>query len=164
MFCHQCGKKNPDGALFCCNCGTRLFAGNVGNQQAAPVRPQYVQIVQTYPQQQRIPANPDPFAEPGVNSVYDTFSMEFVSPKSRTAAFLLAFFLGGFGAHNFYTGHIGKGVFQLLAPVLIFILGFITGGVGWLLYIALGIWIFVEWIVILCGGARDGDGKPILTW
>lgn len=30
--------------------------------------------------------------------------------KNRTAAFVLTFFLGGFGAHRFYLGQIGLGV------------------------------------------------------
>lgn len=34
--------------------------------------------------------------------------------KDKTTAALLAFFLGGFGAHKFYLGNIGIGVFYLL--------------------------------------------------
>lgn len=34
--------------------------------------------------------------------------------KSRLAAILLAFFLGGFGAHKFYLGSIGLGILYLL--------------------------------------------------
>lgn len=34
--------------------------------------------------------------------------------KSRVAAILLAFFLGGFGAHKFYLGRIGWGVVYLI--------------------------------------------------
>lgn len=34
--------------------------------------------------------------------------------KSRLAAVLFAFFLGGFGAHKFYLGKIGMGVIYLL--------------------------------------------------
>lgn len=32
------------------------------------------------------------------------------TPKSRVVAIVLAFFLGGFGAQEFYTGRIGRGV------------------------------------------------------
>jgi len=34
--------------------------------------------------------------------------------KSRLAAVLFAFFLGGFGAHKFYLGRIGMGIVYLL--------------------------------------------------
>lgn len=34
--------------------------------------------------------------------------------KSRIAAALLAFFLGGFGAHKFYLGRIGQGFLYLI--------------------------------------------------
>lgn len=34
--------------------------------------------------------------------------------KSKVAAALLAFFLGGFGVHKFYLGQIGQGVIYLL--------------------------------------------------
>ena len=34
--------------------------------------------------------------------------------KSRVAAILLAFFLGGFGVHKFYLGRVGQGILYLL--------------------------------------------------
>ena len=34
--------------------------------------------------------------------------------KSRGAAILLAFFLGGFGGHKFYLGRVGQGILYLL--------------------------------------------------
>ncbi len=34
--------------------------------------------------------------------------------KSKVAAALLAFFLGGFGVHKFYLGQIGQGIIYLL--------------------------------------------------
>ena len=34
--------------------------------------------------------------------------------KSRVTAILLAFFLGGFGAHKFYLGQVGLGILYLL--------------------------------------------------
>jgi len=54
-----------------------------------------------------------------------------ISPKSRLAAALLAFFLGGLGIHRFYVGKIGTGV------LMIFTLG------------GLGIWALIDFIVIL---------------
>jgi hypothetical protein len=70
-----------------------------------------------------------------------------ISPKSRTVAAILGFFLGGLGVDRFYLGNIGMGVAKLL--------------VGWL---TLGIWPLVDWIVILAGAAHDGEGLPVTNW
>jgi TM2 domain-containing membrane protein YozV len=70
-----------------------------------------------------------------------------VSPKSRTVAAILGFFLGGLGVDRFYLCNIGMGVAKLL--------------VGWL---TLGIWPLVDWIIILVGSAHDGDGLPVTNW
>ena len=70
-----------------------------------------------------------------------------VSPKSRTVASILGFFLGALGVDRFYLGNIGMGVAKLL--------------VGWL---TLGIWPLIDWIIILAGGAHDGDGLPVTNW
>ena len=70
-----------------------------------------------------------------------------ISPKSRTVASILGFFLGGLGVDRFYLGNIGMGVAKLL--------------VGWL---TLGIWPLIDWIVILAGSAHDGQGLPVRNW
>jgi hypothetical protein len=70
-----------------------------------------------------------------------------VSPKSRTVASVLGFFLGGFGIDRFYLGNVGLGVAKLL--------------VGWL---TIGIWPLIDWIIILVGAAHDGDGLPVTNW
>ena len=70
-----------------------------------------------------------------------------VSPKSRTVASILGFFLGGLGIDWFYLGNTGMGVAKLL--------------VGWL---TLGIWPLIDWIVILAGAAHDGQGLPVTNW
>lgn len=70
-----------------------------------------------------------------------------VSPKSRTAASLLSFFLGGFGVDRFYLGNIGMGVAKLL--------------LGWL---TLGIWPLIDFIIIVAGAAHDGEGLVVTEW
>ncbi len=67
--------------------------------------------------------------------------------KSRTVASILGFFLSGFGVHRFYLGNIGLGVALLLV-------GFFT----------LYIWNLVDWIIVLAGGAHDGEGRPVTEW
>ena len=45
----------------------------------------------------------------------NTFAFKFERrKKSVTVAFLLAFFLGGFGAHKFYFNEIGAGLWYLI--------------------------------------------------
>lgn len=70
-----------------------------------------------------------------------------VSPKSRTVASILGFFLGGIGVHRFYLGNIGLGVAMLL--------------VGWLTF---GIWPLIDWIIVLAGQAHDGQGLLVVNW
>lgn len=70
-----------------------------------------------------------------------------VSPKSRTVAMILGLVAGGLGVDRFYLGNIGLGVAKLL--------------LGWL---TLGIWPLIDWIYILAGQARDGDGLLVSDW
>ncbi len=54
---------------------------------------------------------------------------------------LLCFFLGGIGIHSFYTKKNGIGIAQLLT----------LGGCG--------IWALVDFIMIITGSFRDGNGN-----
>ena len=72
--------------------------------------------------------------------------MEEISPKSRLAVTLLAWFLGGFGAHRFYLGKIGTAI------AMIFTLG------------GLGIWALVDFIMVVAGVMKDKEGKVIKNW
>ena len=56
---------------------------------------------------------------------------------------LLCWFLGVFGAHRFYTGHTTIGVIQLLT----------LGGCG--------IWMLIDFIIILTGNFKDAEGNAI---
>ena len=103
-----------------------------------------------------------------------------VAPKSKVTAALLAFFLGDFGAHNFYRGQKGRAFghlgLLLLGVVLFGIAGAalvgsvdargnvadsaaagvgIVGVLGYLAFIANGIWRLVEFIMILV--SKDGS-------
>lgn len=59
------------------------------------------------------------------------------------ACLLLCWFLGIFGVHRFYTGHIALGVVQLLT----------LGGCG--------IWALIDFIIIATGNFKDAQGNPI---
>lgn len=72
--------------------------------------------------------------------------MPEVSDKSRLVAALLCFFLGFLGIHRFYVGKAGTGIIQLIT----------LGG--------LGIWILIDFIMILVGSFTDKEGNVLSNW
>lgn len=141
------------------------------HQQQAPAVQQYHQ--QGYPQQGGYPQGAAQY--PPQQAMYPAGA----APKSKGTAAVLAFFLGGWGAHNFYLGQNGLGFAKLglVATGWLFIIIAIAsaandsvGGFGAtliiaaLIFISLGIWRFVEFIMILMGAgnmARDARGIPL---
>ncbi len=69
-----------------------------------------------------------------------------VSPRSRTIAAVLAFFLGTLGIHRFYVGKTGTGILMI-----------VTLG-------AFGIWTLIDFIMILIGSFKDKEERVLLTW
>ena len=78
--------------------------------------------------------------------------MENKSGKSKVSALLLAFFLGGFGAHRFYTGNKGSAVLMLLLSLSIL-------GLPIVLF-----WSWIDILTILFDKFRDGEGELLLIW
>ena len=64
--------------------------------------------------------------------------------KSWVVALLLCFFLGGLGVHRFYVGKVGTGILQIVT----------VGGF-------FGIWVLVDFIMILVGSFKDKQGQPL---
>ncbi|RZU38554.1 TM2 domain-containing protein [Fluviicoccus keumensis] len=69
-----------------------------------------------------------------------------MSDKRILPAFLLCFFFGVFGVHRFYVGKNGTGI------LMIFTLG------------GLGIWAFIDMIMILVGAFTDANGNKLTQW
>lgn len=104
------------------------------------------------------PAPPQPgYGVPGAGTPapYPTFANgkpavdemgQPISPRSRLAAALLAWFLGVIGIHRFYVGKVGTGILMILT----------LGG--------LGIWVLVDFIMILVGSFRDKEGLRLYNW
>jgi TM2 domain-containing membrane protein YozV len=68
-----------------------------------------------------------------------------VSEKDFATTFLMAWFLGTFGADRFYVGKIGSGVAKLIT----------IGG--------LGIWVLIDLIMLGLGNYTDAKGNRILS-
>ncbi len=64
-------------------------------------------------------------------------------PRSQSVAILLAFFLGMFGVHRFYTGH------KTLGFLYLFTAG--VGGIGWA----------IDILLLLLNAYKDADGRPL---
>lgn len=95
-------------------------------------------------------------------AAYGQMNPALVRPKSHSAAALLAFFLGSTGAHNFYLGHNGRGAIQLI----LFVFGWSTLLliVGAFVLFPLGLWAFVEFLLILFRSGSygyDSRGVPL---
>lgn len=76
----------------------------------------------------------------------DDLDDDLVSDKNRLLAALLAFFFGVFGAHRFYVGKVPTAILQLLT----------IGG--------LGVWAFIDFLIILFGEFTDSNGDKIVDW
>ena len=75
--------------------------------------------------------------------------MPATAPKQKLVAFLLAFFLGPLGVHNFYLGKTGMGVTQLILTITV---------IGAVVSLP---WAFVQMIMIILGKIDDADGNPL---
>ena len=93
------------------------------------------------------------------NTTAEAVAVEPKSERKMIIAFLLAIFLGGFGAHRFYMGLIGTGIIQLVCLIVGYALTFVL--IGIIPLILLGIWVLVDAIRILTGGLKDADGLTL---
>ncbi len=107
--------------------------------QQPPQQPQYGEMPATpyYVPPQQYPQQPPPWA---MQQQYQQVGMQ----KDWLTALLLCIFLGVFGIHRFYTGHIAIGIVQLLT----------AGGCG--------IWWLIDLIMIATGSFTDINGLPLL--
>ena len=66
-----------------------------------------------------------------------------MSPFKMVPAALLCFFLGGLGAHRFFVGKVGTALLMILT----------FGG--------LGLWVLIDFIMILTGSFKDKEGRDL---
>jgi RNA polymerase subunit RPABC4/transcription elongation factor Spt4 len=92
MYCKNCGNEVSEKAIMCVACGTPPLAGDKF----------------CYNCKAETTANASICMKCGVGlKVGEPINGE---EKDWLTTLLLAIFLGGFGVHRFYTGHIGIGV------------------------------------------------------
>lgn len=102
----------------------------------------------------------NPYGQPIVQH-YSVRVPYYVAPhKSRVAAGLLGIFLGCWGIHNFYLGHVGLGIAQCCLTIL----GIITACfvVGIFLLLAVSMWTWIEAIMCFAGARLDSDGRVLV--
>ena len=149
MFCRNCGKELIGSPEFCMNCGAKPMAGtSFCPGCGAPTVPLAEICVKC-----------------GTRVAKELAGD--ISPKSRLATTLLAFFLGGVGAHRFYIGKTGTAIVMLLltiAGVVTTLFFWWIFFMGYIFFIAVGIWAFVDFIIAVVGSMRDSEGKLIQKW
>lgn len=149
MFCRNCGKELVGTPEICLGCGAKPHAGNSFCAECGGPTTAMAEIC----------------VKCGVRLAGATPAAVAaeVSPKSRLVATLLCVFLGVFGAHRFYIGHIGPAVGMLILGIL----GYGTiwiWGLGLIFLIPVGIWAFVDFILIVTGSMKDKERNVIMNW
>jgi len=128
MFCRNCGKELTGTPEICLGCGAKPLIGSSFCHACGAATNPLAEICLKCGVRLTKPVAAD------------------VSPKSRLATTLLAWFLGQFGAHRFYLGKIGTAIAML----------FTLGG--------LGIWALIDFIYAVSGNMKDKEGKLIKNW
>ena len=85
-----------------------------------------------------------------------------ISPKSRLATTLLAWFLGYFGAHRFYVGKTGTAIVMLVLGIVGIPLCFVLVGIP--IVIGVTVWRLIDFIIAVTGNMKDKDGLLIEKW
>jgi TM2 domain-containing membrane protein YozV len=85
-----------------------------------------------------------------------------ISPKSRLATTLLAYFLGYFGAHRFYIGKTGTATVMLVLGIISIPLCFVLVGIP--IVIGVAVWQLIDFVFAVVGKMEDSDGLLIEKW
>lgn len=86
---------------------------------------------------------------------------------SRLVAFILAWFFGGFGAHDFYVGKKKLGIAKLIILIIAIVIAVLTD-MSEEEYIFLAaptlLWTLYDLIMIIIGKYTDKYGLPLKRW
>ena len=146
MFCRNCGKELRGTPEVCVGCGAKpLVGGNFCHACGAATNP-LAEICMSCG------------ARLGKAVAFG------ISPKSRLATTLLAFFLGEFGAHRFYTGKIATAIEMLILCIVGYATIWNIGWLGLICLIAVNIWALIDFIYAVLGKMTDRSGRLIKNW
>ncbi len=129
MYCKNCGQPLADNQNFCSNCGAMNEASANTNQQDFNQDANQNNCAdQSYNAQfnnQQYSNNSQQYGNPNqqfANAPYgnqqyannQNVNSQYLGGKDKTTIALLAFFLGGFGVHNFVMGETKKGIIKIV--------------------------------------------------
>lgn len=146
--CPQCGGnqfKDFGDTYKCLYCGTS-FRPVVEQERSIQEQPQSQQTYYGIPNgttQNIINVNVAPQPQTYTQPIASTPNHQYRDRKSKSTAAVLAFFLGGFGAHKFYLRQTGLGILYL-----IFCWTWIPSIIA-----------LIEFIVLLCTSEENFDQK-----
>ncbi|MDO4752322.1 MAG: TM2 domain-containing protein [Akkermansia sp.] len=150
MKCEYCNNEIPQNMAKCPSCGAPApYSAPAPTPYPAPA-PYPGQAPAPYPGQM-----PPAGAPININVVNGAPGMQMATPpKSRIAYILLALFLGGVGAHNFYAARYGCAAAQLV----LFIIGMCTCGATLVFTAPI---VFIWCIIEMCVVNTDGRNVPM---
>ena len=129
MYCKNCGAQMDPNAAICVKCGFQKGTGNKYCHNCGSETAQGAAVCTSCGSAlSAVPAGQE--------------------QKSKLVAVLLAFFVGGFGIHDFYLGYSKNGIIKIVLTV--------CTGVGG------SIWALIDFIRLLTGSLdKDANGVPL---
>ncbi len=120
----------------------------------------------TYQQPQQYPVQPQQYTMPPQaplpiqGQIAPQYAPQYAEQKSKVAAALFAFFLGGLGVHGFYLGNTAMGITLLVVSLVSVPLMLI--GVGFLSWFAIGIICLIQTILYVAAPDHEFHNKYVV--
>lgn len=88
-----------------------------------------------------------------------SFALMSIDLKSPFVALMLSIFLGSCGIDRFYIGDNTNGMIKFMIGGFIFVTGFFTFGIGWLLYVG----YMLDWFLIM-GATKKKNAEKMMMY